>query len=186
MSFNSNNPPFATNTNTALPPTNDPNPIAEAAVSALSSSQANPASTSSTTLHSGTWTTRERESFRSAILLHGVGNWNAVSSIVQTRTATQCKSHAQKYREHHPKEWDQLMESRVRDGIRLMEDALKTNQQHESECTTNGGDETLEIAITYCYWPVLLVVPMLHHNLVTRASSKALPSPTKYSTITIL
>eukprot|EP00956_Cyclotella_meneghiniana_P026080 scaffold55597_cov68-Cyclotella_meneghiniana.AAC.1 len=146
MSFNSNNPPFATNTNTALPPTNDPNPIAEAAVSALSSSQANPASTSSTTLHSGTWTTRERESFRSAILLHGVGNWNAVSSIVQTRTATQCKSHAQKYREHHPKEWDQLMESRVRDGIRLMEDALKTNQQHESECTTNGGDETLEIA----------------------------------------
>ena len=27
-----------------------------------------------------------------------------------------------------------------------MEDALKTNQQHESECTTNGGDETLEIA----------------------------------------
>lgn len=64
--------------------------------------------------NSGEWSELERAQFEKGCMLHGWGNWVAIEPCVPTRTTVQIKSHAQKYRKHHPDKVDMLREEHLR------------------------------------------------------------------------
>lgn len=45
----------------------------------------------------GSWSYKEKEQFKDAIILFGWGNWRGMAKVVPTRTKDQIKSHAQKW-----------------------------------------------------------------------------------------
>eukprot|EP00571_Detonula_confervacea_P009121 CAMPEP_0172317988 /NCGR_PEP_ID=MMETSP1058-20130122/33532_1 /TAXON_ID=83371 /ORGANISM="Detonula confervacea, Strain CCMP 353" /LENGTH=887 /DNA_ID=CAMNT_0013032697 /DNA_START=260 /DNA_END=2920 /DNA_ORIENTATION=+ len=56
----------------------------------------------------GTWTQNEQQLFENGCILHGWGNWKNIEAMIPTRDRMQCKSHAQKFQKHHPKEKNRL------------------------------------------------------------------------------
>eukprot|EP00571_Detonula_confervacea_P017574 CAMPEP_0172311886 /NCGR_PEP_ID=MMETSP1058-20130122/15950_1 /TAXON_ID=83371 /ORGANISM="Detonula confervacea, Strain CCMP 353" /LENGTH=573 /DNA_ID=CAMNT_0013025195 /DNA_START=25 /DNA_END=1746 /DNA_ORIENTATION=+ len=58
----------------------------------------------------GTWTLDEQHQFERGVITHGWGNWRTIELLVPTRDRIQIKSHAQKFRKHHPIEYATLQQ----------------------------------------------------------------------------
>lgn len=58
----------------------------------------------------GPWTDEEKLAVRKGILFLGIGKWSTISrEYLPTRNGVQIKSHAQKLKDYHTREWEQLL-----------------------------------------------------------------------------
>ncbi len=89
----------------------------------------------STTESVGQWTEEEQMLFNVGVIAYGWGNWKEISEIIPTRTNTQVKSHAQKFKGVQRLKTRHAEHTKSMNEIKQMAgNAIKTGTRGKSSC----------------------------------------------------
>ena len=144
-------------------------------------------SSSSADAAAGKWTDAECAQFEKGIILHGWGKWTQVGQLVNTRSSTQIKSHAQKFQKCHPDEVKRLQKehSRYPRGMATRQKGASTKDKLVEKKAYEKKEKATPVrrrgsAVKKATAPMSLAGSIRHRRCSTKtAASKSNTVPTK-------